>query len=148
MFLDLVMAEPVFSPIGVIDNYTHTLKNNIHTISITAPTRNVIRILVGIGVIVKHNNNTIPRIGNTAFNVSDNFSLNLDWIDNYETSFYAFFLVYHKLNKKCIRNKRKKSPQICRDLLNYLMFKRSDVRSTVIAGRTPIEGTLTKKELS
>lgn len=78
MFLDLVMTEPVRSPIGVMDISTPTLKNSIPTINRTAPHKNVIKMLGGIGVMVKHNINTIASIGITAFNVSDNFSLNLD----------------------------------------------------------------------
>ena len=72
------MTEPTFSPIGVIDSSTPTLKNNIPTINSTAPTRKVNRILGGIGAMVKQSNNTIPRIGNTALRVSENFSLNFD----------------------------------------------------------------------
>lgn len=78
MFLDLVMTEPVRSPIGVMDISTPTLKNSIPTINRTAPHKNVIKMLGGIGVMVKHNINTIASIGITAFNVSDNFSLNFD----------------------------------------------------------------------
>lgn len=51
MFLDLVMTEPVRSPIGVMDISTPTLKNSIPTINRTAPHKNVIKMLGGIGVI-------------------------------------------------------------------------------------------------
>ena len=43
-----------------------------------APIRKVTIMLGGIGAIVKHNNSTIPKIGKTAFNVSENFSENLE----------------------------------------------------------------------
>jgi hypothetical protein len=77
-FLDLVMTEPTFSPIGVIDSSTPTLKNSIPTIKSTAPTKKVNRMLGGIGAMEKHSSNTMPKIGKTAFRVSDNFSFTLD----------------------------------------------------------------------
>lgn len=42
----------------------------------TAPTKKVSKILGGMGATVKHKRSTIAKIGNTAFNVSDNFSAN------------------------------------------------------------------------
>ena len=77
-FLDFVMMEPTRSPIGVMDISTPTLKKSIPMINKTAPTRKVIRILGGMGAMEKHNNNTIAKIGKTAFRVSVSFSLNLD----------------------------------------------------------------------
>ena len=76
-FLDLVIMVPVLSPIGVMESSTPTLKKSMPTISRAAPTRNVIKMLGGIGAIVKHSTSTIPRIGITAFIVSENFSENL-----------------------------------------------------------------------
>ena len=52
-FLDLVMMVPVLSPIGVMDTSTPTLKNNIPIINKMAPIKKVIRILGGIGAMVK-----------------------------------------------------------------------------------------------
>lgn len=96
IFFDLVIMEPVRSPIGVMDNSTPTLKNSIPTIKRTAPIRKVIRILGGTGVMVKHSNNTITSIGNTAFKVSTSFSLNLELIDNYVKPLSVLFnSVYH-----------------------------------------------------
>jgi len=62
----------------VIDKSTPTLKRSIPKINMTAPIRNAIRILGGIGAIVKHNNKTIASIGKTAFKVSFNFSFIID----------------------------------------------------------------------
>ena len=76
-FLDLVIIVPVLSPIGVMESSTPTLKKSMPTISRAAPTRNVIKILGGIGAMVKHSKSTIPSIGSTAFMVSENFSENL-----------------------------------------------------------------------
>lgn len=81
-FLDLVMVVPVRSPIGVIESSTPTLKNNIPTMRRAAPIRNVIKILGGIGAMVKHKKRTIKSIGKTALRVSFSFSLNLDFILN------------------------------------------------------------------
>ena len=91
-FLDLVMMVPTRSPMGVMDISTPTLKNNIPTVNSVAPMRKVIRMLGGIGAIVKHNNNTIAKIGNTAFKVSVNFSWNLERVDcNLCISFPMYF---------------------------------------------------------
>lgn len=78
MFFDFVMIVPTRSPIGVIDNSTPTLKNNIPTVKRTAPVKNVIKMLGGIGAMEKHKINTISKIGNTAFKVSLSFSLNVE----------------------------------------------------------------------
>ena len=72
------MIEPTFSPIGVMESSTPTLKSSIPAINKTAPTRKVIRMLGGIGAMVKQSNNTITKIGNTAFRVSENFSSNFE----------------------------------------------------------------------
>jgi len=69
-FLDFVIMVPTLSPMGVMDNSTPTLKSSIPTINKTAPIKNVIKILGGMGAIVKHNNKTIARMGKTAFIVS------------------------------------------------------------------------------
>ena len=53
-----------------MDRSTPTLKSSIPTISRTAPMRNAIRILGGMGAVVKHRTRTIARIGKTAFRVS------------------------------------------------------------------------------
>ena len=45
-------------------------------------TKNVISILGGMGAMLKQSSNTMASIGNTAFRVSANFSLNFDLIDN------------------------------------------------------------------
>jgi hypothetical protein len=73
--------EPTRSPIWFIDISTPTLKKSIPIMSRTAPIRNVINMLGGIGAIVKHSNKTMARIGSTAFRVSVNFSLNRDEIE-------------------------------------------------------------------
>lgn len=78
IFLDLVITVPVRSPIGVMDISTPTLKNSIPIINNIAPIKKVISMLGGIGAIEKHSNSTIASIGMTAFNVSVNFSLNLE----------------------------------------------------------------------
>jgi hypothetical protein len=67
---------------GVMEISTPTLKNNIPIMSKIAPIRNVIKILGGMGAIVKHRSNTIARIGRTAFSVSDSFSLNFERLKN------------------------------------------------------------------
>ena len=54
------------------------VKSIIPTTSNTAPIKNAIKILVEIGAIVKLKKSTIAMMGNTAFNVSFNFSLNLE----------------------------------------------------------------------
>ena len=81
-FLERVITLPTRSPMGVIDNSTPTLKNNIPIIRRIAPIKNVIKILGGIGAIVKHKRSTIARIGRTAFNVSESFSLNFERLKN------------------------------------------------------------------
>ena len=75
-FLDFVIIVPVRSPIGVMDNSTPTLNNSIPIISKPAPTKKVIKMLGGIGAMVKQRSSTIPKIGSTAFIVSANFSIN------------------------------------------------------------------------
>ena len=77
-FFDLVIMVPTLSPIGVMDSYTPTLKSSIPTIKKTAPIKKAIKILGGMGAIVKHKIRTIARMGKTAFKVSDNFSFNLE----------------------------------------------------------------------
>ena len=72
------MIVPVRSPIGVMDISTPTLKKSIPTISKPAPIKKVIRILGGIGAMVKQSNKTMASIGMTALSVSVNFSLNLE----------------------------------------------------------------------
>ena len=70
--------EPTRSPMGVMDISTPTLNKSMPAISSTAPTRKVIRMLGGMGAMVKHNSNTMPRMGKTAFRVSLSFSLNFE----------------------------------------------------------------------
>ena len=89
--LDRVIMEPTFSPMGVIDNSTPTLKNNIPTINKVAPIKNVIRTLGGIGAMEKHKSNTINKLGTTAFSVSENFYLKLDLNEN---NIYNLFLIH------------------------------------------------------
>ena len=78
MFLDLVIMEPTRSPMGFMDNSTPTLKKSIPIIKSTAPMRNVIKMLGGIGAIEKQRSNTIIKIGSIAFRVSISFSLNFE----------------------------------------------------------------------
>ena len=73
-FFVWVIQVPTFSPIGVMDISTPSVKNIIPTIRSTAPSRNASRIPGSSGAIVKHSASTIARIGSTAFNVSFNFS--------------------------------------------------------------------------
>lgn len=94
-FLERVVIEPTFSPMGVMDCSTPTLKSNIPTINRIAPTRKHIKMLGGIGAIVKQSNNTIAKIGNTAFRVSVNFSSNLDKLIN---KIYVFLSKYFYIN--------------------------------------------------
>ena len=98
-FLDLVMMVPVLSPIGVMDTSTPTLKNNIPIINKMAPIKKVIRILGGIGAMVKQSNKTMASMGMTAFRVSVNFSLNLEWkkINVSDAFLQNLFSVYHKM---------------------------------------------------
>lgn len=77
-FFVLVIIVPVRSPMGVMEISTPTLNKSIPAISSTAPTRNVIRILGGMGAMVKQSSNTMPRMGKTAFRVSLSFSLNFE----------------------------------------------------------------------
>ena len=86
------MIEPTRSPIGFMDNSTPTLKNSIPIINRTAPIRNVIRILGGIGAMVKHSNSTMSKIGITAFRVSISFSLNLERKNNNDYQRLSFFI--------------------------------------------------------
>ena len=81
-FFDFVITVPTRSPMGVIDNSTPTLKNNIPTIKRIAPIKNVIKMLGGMGAIEKHKSKTIARIGRTAFRVSVSFSLNFERLSN------------------------------------------------------------------
>ena len=69
-----VMLAPTRSPIGDIASSAPRLKSIMPTISNTAPMRNAIRMLVGIGATVKHSSSTMPMIGSTAFSDSFNFS--------------------------------------------------------------------------
>lgn len=95
-FLDFVIMVPTRSPMGVMDISTPTLKNNIPMMSRAAPTRNVIKMLGGMGAMVKHSSKTMPRIGNTAFNVSENFSLNLECVECKSTRpFLLYFEIKH-----------------------------------------------------
>ena len=75
-----------------MDNSTPTLKNSIPIINRTAPIRNVIRILGGIGAMVKHSNSTMSKIGITAFRVSISFSLNLERKNNNDYQRLSFFI--------------------------------------------------------
>ena len=56
--------------------------------------------LGGIGVIVKHNNKTIARIGKTALSVSVNFSLKTAGIVNNEENLFLickYFILMHSV---------------------------------------------------
>ena len=77
-FLERVIIVPTLSPMGVMDISTPTLKSSIPTVKRTAPIKNVIKILGGIGAIEKHKSKTIASMGKTAFKVSNNFSLNFE----------------------------------------------------------------------
>ena len=77
-FLLFVIVVPTLSPIGVMERSTPIEKSSIPTIRSTPPIRNAITILGEIGAMVKQSRSTIAMIGNTAFRVSTNFSLNFD----------------------------------------------------------------------
>lgn len=77
-FLVFVMVVPTRSPMGDIAISAPMEKNSIPTISMTAPSRNSIRISGEIGAMVKLKSSTIRIIGNTACGVSLDFSMSLE----------------------------------------------------------------------
>ena len=76
-FFDRVMQVPTRSPMGVMASSAPREKNVMPTISRTPPIRNAMRILGGIGAMVKLSSSTMPIIGSTAFRDSSSFSCSL-----------------------------------------------------------------------
>ena len=64
--LALVSCLPVCSPMGIMAISAPRLKKPMPRMSSTAPTRNIISVASGMGVMVTHSANTISVTGSTA----------------------------------------------------------------------------------
>ena len=64
---DLVLWEPTYSPMGVMEISAPRVKKPMPTISATAPTKKAISVPLGMGATVKHSASTSAVTGKTAW---------------------------------------------------------------------------------